>query len=101
MNIEERDHMFDLICQMSDRQVDPYVKRRLPPLKSKPNEEIKDELLGIIDAIIYCAFTSSFELTMLQIIWKDIGGTNQELEDRTKLPYEEVKKKYKHDFDMV
>ena len=82
MEADKRDEMFDMLCSMSDRQVDPQVKARLKTLKGRPNEEIKDELLGLIDDIVYCAWTSDFEIKVLNAMWEQIGGSKEQLAER-------------------
>ena len=82
MEIQDRDEMFNMICQMSDQQVDENVKRRLQKLIGRPNTDIKDELLGLIDDIAFYAWTSNFEIQALHVIWLNIGGSEEELSKR-------------------
>lgn len=95
MVVEARDKMFDILCQMSDRQVDPKAKERIKALMGRPNEEIKDELLGLIDDIVYCSWTSSFEIKVLETIWMGCGGTKEELHNRSVADTPENRAKYK------
>lgn len=95
MEVAERDKMFDLIAGMSDRQVDPQAKTRLKALMGRPNEEIKWELLGLIDDIAFYAWTSGFEIRVLHTIWLNVGGTEEELKNRDVSMTEENKAKYK------
>jgi hypothetical protein len=67
---------------MSDRQVDPAVKTRLATLRGRANADIKDELLGLIDDIVYCSWTSDFEIMVLETIWFGVGGSKEELSER-------------------
>lgn len=85
MDITKRDEMFDILCRLSDRQCDPIVKKRIKTLMGRPNEEIKDELLGIIDDAVYSSLTSNFEIMAMNHIWQAIGGTAQELAARNAL----------------
>ena len=82
MEIDKRDEMFDMISGMSDRQVDPAVKTRLATLRGRANADIKDELLGLIDDIVYCSWTSDFEIMVLETIWFGVGGSKEELSER-------------------
>lgn len=82
MTTDDRDHMFDIICQMSDSQVDPVVKTTLKEFIGKPNEEVKDPLIDLLDKIVYSALTSDFEIKVLNYIWFEIGGTEEELSKR-------------------
>ena len=82
---EKRDEMIDLLCQGSDRQIDDCVKPRLQALKGRANEDVKDELLGIIDDCVYAALTSDFTITAMNIMWENCGGTKQELQERNRL----------------
>src|SRR4051812_45273731 len=97
MEVAFRDETFELLCQISDQQVDAAVKRRLKAFRGRPNEEVKDELLGLIDDIVYCAWTSDFELKALYVIWLEIGGSEEELAERNRtLVHNEVNQaKYK------
>jgi hypothetical protein len=65
MSVSERDELFSIICEASDRQVDPIVKRRLESYIGKPHEEIKDLLLDLLDDIAYRSLTSNFEIMAL------------------------------------
>jgi len=96
----KRDEMFGILCKMSDRQVDQAVKDRLQTFIGRTNEEIKDELLGLIDDSVFCAWTSDFEIRVMERIWFEIGGSKEELaerngqlEDKSKL--EEFKARFK------
>lgn len=82
MDVEKRDEMFGILCKMSDRQVDPAVKARLQGFIGRPNEEVKDELLGLIDDTVYCSWTSNFEIQVMESIWFEIGGSPEELKER-------------------
>lgn len=95
MEQKDRDEAFDLIAGMSDRQVDPQVKTRLKAMMGQPNEEIKDELLGLIDDIAFYAWTSDFEIRVLHTIWLNVGGTEEELRNRDVSMTEDNKAKYK------
>jgi hypothetical protein len=82
--IEEsvRDEMIDNLCQLSDRQVEPCVKPRLQAIKGRPNKEVLDEWLGIIDDCVYAAWTSGFEIKVMHIMWLKMGGTEDALAQR-------------------
>lgn len=97
MDIEFRDKTFELMLNISDAGFDALAKQRLKTFMGRPNEEIKDELLGLIDDIVYYAWSSSFELMVLDQVWKEIGGSQKELEERNKtnLDTPENKLKYK------
>lgn len=74
-----RDKLFEILCGLSDRQFDDRAKERLRAMIGRPNEDIKDELLGLIDDIVLYAWSSDFEINALDFIWKKIGGTDEEL----------------------
>lgn len=98
LEVKKRDEMFATIMEMSDRQVDPIVKNRLKSFLNRSNEDIKDELLGLIDDIVCCSWTSDFEISILNIIWMNIGGSKTELLKRNKqlpLKMKEWQDKYK------
>lgn len=95
MEITERDKVFETICAISDRNVDPAVKVRLREFIGRENADIKDELLGLIDDIVFCAWTSDFELNVLHVVWLQIGGSEQELLDRKPVDTPENQAKYK------
>lgn len=97
MEVEKRDEMFNILSGMSDRQVDPAAKARLKTLIGRPNAEIKDELLGLIDDIVYCAWTSDFEIRVLETIWFNIGGSPEELAQRN-AQLDEKKEEFKNRF---
>ena len=88
--IDKRDEMFEIMIQMSDRQVDPQVKTRLKTFIGKPNEEVKDQLIDLINDVVHYALTSDFEIKVMDIIWKEIGGTQEDLEkshERKRIEY--------------
>lgn len=85
MEIAIRDEIFDILCQMSDRQVDRNVKDRLKKFIGRPDAEIKNELLALIDDIVYFSWTSNQEIKALEQIWFECGGSKEELKNR-KLP---------------
>lgn len=83
MNETDRDAAFNLLIAMSDRQVDPIVKRRLTAMLGRPNAEIKNRLLGLMDDVAFGELTSNFELRVLDFIWRNAcGGTHTELTTR-------------------
>lgn len=99
IEVAARDEMFNILCQLSDRQCDPHVKARLKTFIGRPNEEIKDELLGLIDDSVYCAWTSDFEIKVMDTIWMGIGGSDQELKERNaKLNDPAMKEEFKQRF---
>jgi hypothetical protein len=99
IEVVARDEMFNILCQMSDRQVDQQVKDRLKTFMGRPNAEIKDELLGLIDDSVYCAWTSDFEIRVMDTIWMGIGGSDQELKERNaKLNDPSMKEEFKQRF---
>lgn len=61
MNIAVRDEIFGTLCELSDRQCDPHVKDRLKTFIGRSNDDVKDELLGLIDDCVYAAWTSNFD----------------------------------------
>lgn len=77
--------MIDHLCTGSDRMLDDCVKPRLQALKGRPLEDVKDELLGIIDDCVYAALTSDFVVQVLHILWLNCGGSEQELQERNAL----------------
>lgn len=85
LDIEQRDKVFGIFCKLSDQQCDPVVKGRLQKMVGRPNVEIKDELLGIIDDAVYSSLTSGFEIAALRYIWDTIGGSAQELAERNQM----------------
>lgn len=100
MDVKIRDDLFFTICQMSHNSVDPQVKKRIEEMVGRSNEDVKDELLGLIDDIAYYALTTGVVQTSLDIIWKQIGGSDQELAERNALLDDEsnvelLKPKYK------
>ncbi len=82
MSPEDRDEMIDALCQASDEQLDASVNPRLQSLKARANDDMKDELLGIIDDCCYASLTSDFTISLMRIIWMNCGGTEQELQER-------------------
>ncbi len=97
MDQAKRDEMFGILCEMSDRQVDPKAKQRLRAFVGRTNEEIKDELLGLIDDIVHASWTSGFEIRCLHAMWCSIGGSDKELKERNAnlVINEETRAKYK------
>ena len=79
----EFDSVIDLVCQGSDRQLDESVKPRLQALKDR--DDIKDELLGIIDDCAYAGLASDFTMQTLHVLWLQVGGSEEELRERNKL----------------
>jgi hypothetical protein len=100
MDISQRDKIFGILCSISDQQFDASAKRRLAAMIGRPNEDIKDELLGLVDDCVYYAWSGGFEIATLRFLWEDIGGSPEELAARNaalKEPArrEELKNKYK------
>ena len=95
--IEARDELLATLCKLSDQQFDDSLKPRLRAIMGRPNAEIKDELLGIIDDCTYCSLCSAFEIKALHYIWIGCGGTEQELAERNRslVATAEQQKKYK------
>jgi hypothetical protein len=85
VEINERDGMIDVLCSMSDRQVDSIVKPRLQAIKGRPNSEVLDEFMGIIDDCVYSALTSDFEIRVMHVMWLNMGGTEESLTTRNQL----------------
>lgn len=71
MNMANRDKIFNALCEMSDRQVDPIVKSRIRQFIGRSDSEIKDELKILIDDIVYGSLTSDFEVMVLDTIWRE------------------------------
>ena len=82
MSTKHRDKILNTLCCMSDRQVDDKIKPKIRALIGRSNEDIKDDLLSIIDECVYGALTSDFEIRVLNIIWQQCGGTDEELKNR-------------------
>lgn len=80
----DRDEIFKMLCQLSDRQFDSSLKPRVLALVGRPNEDIKDELLQIIDDCINGALCSDFEIKVLNVVWLCCGGTDEELLNRNR-----------------
>ena len=93
--VDKRDEIFGMICEMSHQQVEPVVKTRLKAMAGKSNEDIKDELLGLIDDIVFCSWTSGFEIKILDHVWHSIGGSQEELDSRNRTLSEDMKDKDK------
>lgn len=66
-----------LVCSMSDREVDPTVKTRLAALRNKPNSEIIEEWLSILDDCCNYALTNDFIISCLSAAWTMMGGTDE------------------------
>ena len=67
------DDSIDIICKMSNRQVDPSLIPKLKALKGREN--IKEELLEtVIDPIINYSLASGFVLSVLQSLYEAMGG---------------------------
>jgi hypothetical protein len=92
---EVRDDMLNVMCEMSDRQVDPKAKERMKLMLGRSNADIKDELLGLLDDIAFYAWTSDFEIRVLERIWFGCGGTQEEIQARDTSMTAENKAKYK------
>jgi hypothetical protein len=82
MEESARDEMIDILCTMSDRQVEPCVKPRLREIKGRPNAEVLDEFMGIIDDCVFAAWTSDFEIKVMHTMWISMGGTEEALAAR-------------------
>lgn len=76
------DELIDLLCTGSDRQIDPCIFPRLQALKGKPDGDIKDELLAILDDCAYGSLASDFVMHVLHVMWLNAGGTEGELRAR-------------------
>jgi hypothetical protein len=85
MEESARDELIDILCKMSDRQVEPCVKPRLQAVKGRPNAEVLDEWMGIIDDCVYAAWTSDFEIKAMHMMWIGMGGTEESLAARNQL----------------
>lgn len=78
MKQEDRDELFLILTQLSDAQFDPAPKAHLKTLMGRPNEEIRKELLFLLDDCVYGSLCSSFEIAALDAIYHSIGGSEQE-----------------------
>lgn len=84
LDLATRDEAFGQLLSMSDRGVDEKAKIRIRTFLGRPNAEIKDELLGLIDDCVHAAWTSDFEIWAMNTIWENIGGSKEELQDRNR-----------------
>jgi len=79
MDIETRNKALEILCSMSDRQVDPQAKFRIRPMLIMSNEELIEPLLYLLDDCCYYSWTSDFEIMVLDHIWKQIGGKSEDM----------------------
>ena len=90
--------IIEMLCISSDRALDDRIKPRLRALVGR--DDIKDELMGIIDDCVFAGLTSDLVISILHRLWQDEGGTIEELKKRNDLLREgelseEMKKKFK------
>lgn len=85
INYEKRDEMIGILCELSDKQFEPCAKERLKAIVGRTDNEAKDELLGLIDDCVFCAWCSNFEIKIMNILWEMSGGTPEELAERNRL----------------
>lgn len=85
MEEAQRDELIDILCQLSERQLEPCVKPRLQAIKGRPNAEVLDEWMGIIDDCVCAAWTSDFEIRTMHMVWIRMGGTEEALTARNQL----------------
>ena len=74
MDEETRDKALEIICQMSDRELDQAAITRLKPLLGLPNDQMKDALHDILDDCVFYAWGSGRMIIMLDILWRACGG---------------------------
>lgn len=96
----DRDIVIDQMCKLSDNALDAMIKPRLQALRGRPDIEIKDELLGIIDDCVAGSLTSDLMIYCLRKMWERCGGTKEEIIERNYLLKDEnninkLKLKYK------
>lgn len=82
MEAIHRDEAIDILCKFPDQALEACVKPRLQAIKGRPNSEVLDEWLGIIDDCVFAAWTSDFMIRSLHVIWLEIGGTEEFLNQR-------------------
>lgn len=80
--VRDRDSMLGTICEMSDRAVDPQVKERLLHMIGKPNAEIKDDLIQLVDDAAHHSWMNGWMIHNLFEIWMNCGGTQREFSER-------------------
>lgn len=80
ISIEDRDKLIESLCQLSDEQFEARAKKRLKELLTKPHEEIKNKLRGIVAHCQYAAWCSDFEIWAMYTILDSIGWSKQEEE---------------------
>lgn len=95
MSLELRDETFRTLCKISDQNCDQHVKRRLTAMIGRSHTDIKDELLGLLDDAACYAWTSDFEMMVMDAVWRSIGGTEAELNSRNTEDTPENRAKYK------
>lgn len=89
------DAIFNCLLSMSNSQIDEKAKRRIEKLLGRSNEDIKDELLGLIDDMVFFSLASNIVIISLDYVWKSCGGTKEELRTRSVADTPENREKYK------
>lgn len=76
---EFRDEALGILLKLSDQQFDASAKAKVREIIGKSNEEAKKPLLFLLDDCVYSSLCSSFEIHVLDILYKQAGGSNEEM----------------------
>jgi hypothetical protein len=70
--------LLECICQGSDRNVDPQLKKMLLALKDKPLAEYRAGLHKALDFSAHASWTSGFVMQVMHIEWERVGGKHDD-----------------------
>jgi hypothetical protein len=76
-----RDKILDGLLHLSDRQFDPIAKEKVREIIGLPDEEAKKKLLFLVDDCVYGSLSSSFEIKVLDVLYRQAGGSDEEMEE--------------------
>ena len=87
-----RDKILNGLLQLSDRQFDPHAKEGVKKIIGmKDNEEARKEILFLLDECVFGSLCSDFEIRVLDILYRQAGGTDEEMKEL--LPEREARRK--------
>ena len=75
---EFRDEILTGMLGLSDQQFDPSAKEKVREIIGKPDEEARKPLLFLLDDCVYSSLCSGFEIQVLDILYKQAGGSDEE-----------------------
>lgn len=80
MTSEKADEIINQLCTMSDRQLDQSMVQKLKVAYGAPVEKKVVIIAEVLDLSAHGSLASGFTMTVLDILFKELGGPNMEFE---------------------